>query len=158
MCWNIKANFADPLQYRRGPPGDRGPPVENPCFKANYVFSVFLHFVIWPEVVKRLYSFVHRLILHMDLQLIYILGHLIRAMISRIKLQLRVKLWNHMKIYGNQVIIITKIVKHKSISKKKHVFARVAFPLDPEQISSWNYVTPLVRCYQISATTFSPPP
>ena len=36
MCWNNKVNFADPLQYRRGPPGARGPPggcgppVENP--------------------------------------------------------------------------------------------------------------------------------
>ena len=29
MCWNIKVNFADPLQYRRGPPGGRGPPVFN---------------------------------------------------------------------------------------------------------------------------------
>ena len=42
MCWNIKVNFADPLQYRRGPPGGRGPPVENPWCKASSVTTLGL--------------------------------------------------------------------------------------------------------------------
>ena len=30
MCWNIKVNFADRLQYRRGPPGGSGPRLKTP--------------------------------------------------------------------------------------------------------------------------------
>ena len=33
-------NFADPLQYRRGPSGGSGPPVENPCSRGRLICSV----------------------------------------------------------------------------------------------------------------------
>ena len=43
MCWNIKVNFADPLQYRRGPPGGHGPPVENPCLRRSCPIAQYGH-------------------------------------------------------------------------------------------------------------------
>ena len=46
MCGNIKVNFADPLQYRRGPPGAADPRLKTPAlmniseYKNNIKLSI----------------------------------------------------------------------------------------------------------------------